>query len=191
MPRPFVYISAEDIFRPVIPARYIETKWEAERGIEAMMADAANYRGVYIRPSACFTISSSSYPCVLIMIFFVFYSGFDLNYPCDSAAHSHFISFPCANVPDMRLVIRRANPTMNSPSRSVILQVWFITPISVLLRHRQPFCSTSPQHFMPEYLELFQRHQAYSDHSVLYFLVMRGRMTWQEVAEQRRRQERG
>lgn len=52
MPRPFVYISAEDIFRPVIPARYIETKWEAERGIETMMANTTDYRGVYIRPSA-------------------------------------------------------------------------------------------------------------------------------------------
>ncbi|EKM82635.1 hypothetical protein AGABI1DRAFT_35050 [Agaricus bisporus var. burnettii JB137-S8] len=51
VPRPFVYISAEDIFRPVIPARYIETKWEAERGIETMMANTTDYRGVYIRPS--------------------------------------------------------------------------------------------------------------------------------------------
>jgi hypothetical protein len=52
VPRPFVYISAEDVFRPVIPARYIETKWEAERDIEAMMAKTTDYRGVYIRPSA-------------------------------------------------------------------------------------------------------------------------------------------
>jgi len=29
----FVYISAEDIFRPVIPARYITTKREAEKEI--------------------------------------------------------------------------------------------------------------------------------------------------------------
>jgi nucleoside-diphosphate-sugar epimerase len=48
-PRPFVYISAEDVFRPVIPLRYIETKREAEKGIEAMLND--QYRGVYIRPS--------------------------------------------------------------------------------------------------------------------------------------------
>ncbi|KAF9454540.1 NAD(P)-binding protein [Macrolepiota fuliginosa MF-IS2] len=51
MPRPFVYISAEDIFRPVIPARYIETKREAERGIEELMANNTDYRGIYIRPS--------------------------------------------------------------------------------------------------------------------------------------------
>ncbi|KAF8197449.1 mitochondrial protein [Pholiota molesta] len=50
-PRPFIYISAEDIFQPVIPARYIETKREAERGIEHMMIGKSDYRGVYIRPS--------------------------------------------------------------------------------------------------------------------------------------------
>jgi len=50
-PRPFVYISAEDIFRPVIPARYIETKWAAEQGIELMMVNNPAYRGVYMRPS--------------------------------------------------------------------------------------------------------------------------------------------
>ncbi|KAF8163347.1 mitochondrial protein [Crassisporium funariophilum] len=50
-PRPFVYLSAEDIGRPVIPARYIETKREAERGIEQMMHDHPDFRGVYIRPS--------------------------------------------------------------------------------------------------------------------------------------------
>lgn len=51
-PRPFVYISAEDIFRPLIPTRYIETKRQAERGIEGILAGkSAQYRGVYIRPS--------------------------------------------------------------------------------------------------------------------------------------------
>lgn len=50
-PRPFVYVSAEDIFRPVISARYIETKREAERRIEEMMSLNAQFRGVYIRPS--------------------------------------------------------------------------------------------------------------------------------------------
>ncbi|KAF6765252.1 mitochondrial protein [Ephemerocybe angulata] len=51
VPRPFVYLSAEDIFRPVIPAGYIQTKREAERRIEEMMAHHPSYRGVYIRPS--------------------------------------------------------------------------------------------------------------------------------------------
>ena len=50
-PRSFVYISAEDVFRPLISARYIETKREAEQGIEEMMLDRPDYRGVYIRPS--------------------------------------------------------------------------------------------------------------------------------------------
>ena len=49
--RPFVYVSAEDIFRPVIPARYIETKREAERAIEQMVFLNSQFRGVYIRPS--------------------------------------------------------------------------------------------------------------------------------------------
>lgn len=30
---PFVYLSAEDVFRPFVPARYVETKREAERTI--------------------------------------------------------------------------------------------------------------------------------------------------------------
>lgn len=53
VPRPFVYISAEDIFRPVIPARYISTKREAEQGIERLISGNLRdrFRGVYIRPS--------------------------------------------------------------------------------------------------------------------------------------------
>ncbi|KAG7452450.1 NAD(P)-binding protein [Guyanagaster necrorhizus] len=50
--RPFVYISAEDIFRPIIPARYIETKREAEAGIDSLVSQKpGQFRGVYIRPS--------------------------------------------------------------------------------------------------------------------------------------------
>ncbi|KAF7976348.1 hypothetical protein HWV62_7094 [Athelia sp. TMB] len=49
--RAFVYISAEDIFRPIISARYIETKREAERGIQARVRAAPGVRGVFIRPS--------------------------------------------------------------------------------------------------------------------------------------------
>jgi len=50
-PRPFIYISAEDIFRPIVPAAYIETKREAEEQIERMITGRTNYRGVYLRPS--------------------------------------------------------------------------------------------------------------------------------------------
>ncbi|CCM04620.1 uncharacterized protein FIBRA_06804 [Fibroporia radiculosa] len=50
-PRVFVYVSAEDIFRPFIPARYIETKREAETEIEYMMSQNPAHRPVYIRPS--------------------------------------------------------------------------------------------------------------------------------------------
>ena len=50
-PRPFIYISAEDIFRPIIPAAYIETKREAEEQVERLMGTRPDYRGVYMRPS--------------------------------------------------------------------------------------------------------------------------------------------
>jgi hypothetical protein len=53
-PRAFVYLSAEDIFRPFIPARYIETKREAEAALQRMAeAKTDAYRTVYLRPSAC------------------------------------------------------------------------------------------------------------------------------------------
>jgi hypothetical protein len=57
--RPFVYVSAEDIFRPVIPAGYIETKREAERAIEQMMSLNFQFRGVYIRPSVFYSFDDS------------------------------------------------------------------------------------------------------------------------------------
>ncbi|EKM55358.1 uncharacterized protein PHACADRAFT_173469 [Phanerochaete carnosa HHB-10118-sp] len=50
-PRAFVYVSAEDIFRPFIPARYIESKREAELGIERMMLENPAFRSVFVRPS--------------------------------------------------------------------------------------------------------------------------------------------
>ena len=56
--RPFIYISAEDIFRPLIPARYIETKREAEQTISQLLRDHPTHRSVFIRPSKL----SSIYP---------------------------------------------------------------------------------------------------------------------------------
>ncbi|KAF9265435.1 mitochondrial protein [Marasmius fiardii PR-910] len=51
-PRPFVFLSAEDLARPIVPSRYIETKREAEQGIESLVSEKPElYRGVYIRPS--------------------------------------------------------------------------------------------------------------------------------------------
>jgi len=49
--RPFVYISAEDIYRPLIPAGYIETKRETEQKISQLLRDDSNHRSVFIRPS--------------------------------------------------------------------------------------------------------------------------------------------
>ncbi|KAJ6502494.1 NAD-binding protein [Mycena sanguinolenta] len=49
--RPFVFISAADVFRPWIDARYIDTKRAAERGIADLLAPHADrFRGVYLRP---------------------------------------------------------------------------------------------------------------------------------------------
>jgi len=50
-PRPFIYISAEDIFRPIVPTAYIDTKREAEEQIDRMIEGKTDYRGVYMRPS--------------------------------------------------------------------------------------------------------------------------------------------
>ncbi|KAK4698597.1 hypothetical protein P7C70_g7678, partial [Phenoliferia sp. Uapishka_3] len=55
-PSPFVFISAEDIFRPVVPSRYIETKREAEQIIldELALAGPAPtrpIRPIFVRPS--------------------------------------------------------------------------------------------------------------------------------------------
>ena len=47
---PFVYISAEDIFRPIISARYIETKRQAEQGITAVADEQGALRPVLLRP---------------------------------------------------------------------------------------------------------------------------------------------
>lgn len=49
-PYAFVYLSAEDMGRPFIPRRYIETKREAEQGIARLCA-GTDVRGVFIRPS--------------------------------------------------------------------------------------------------------------------------------------------
>jgi hypothetical protein len=50
--KPFVYISAADAFRPVVPPRYIESKREAEFGILRKTADAPELgvRPLLMRP---------------------------------------------------------------------------------------------------------------------------------------------
>lgn len=60
---PFVYISAEDIFRPFVSSRYISTKREAEKIIatEALLAER-KIRPVFIRPSTCSFDQSCRYP---------------------------------------------------------------------------------------------------------------------------------
>ncbi|KAL5489874.1 hypothetical protein ACEPAI_4706 [Sanghuangporus weigelae] len=49
--RAFIYLSAEDIFRPFVPSRYIETKRAAERGIAEILDGREDMRAVFVRPS--------------------------------------------------------------------------------------------------------------------------------------------
>lgn len=53
-PAPFVFISAEDIFRPFVPERYIRTKREAEHVIWTRTledAERPRVRPIFMRPS--------------------------------------------------------------------------------------------------------------------------------------------
>jgi hypothetical protein len=56
-PRAFVYVSAEDIFRPWISEKYIEMKREAESRIDEMISNDMRCRSVHIRPSECCALS--------------------------------------------------------------------------------------------------------------------------------------
>jgi hypothetical protein len=47
---PFVFISAEDIFRPIISSKYIETKRQAEEGISEISDESDNIRPIFLRP---------------------------------------------------------------------------------------------------------------------------------------------
>jgi len=50
--RTFVYISAEDVFRPFVPKRYIDTKREAEENLAQLCAsEAYSMRSVFMRPA--------------------------------------------------------------------------------------------------------------------------------------------
>lgn len=53
-PRPFIFISAADAFRPLVPSRYIETKRQAEIEIGRRCCDhpEAGVRPVFMRPGA-------------------------------------------------------------------------------------------------------------------------------------------
>lgn len=49
--KPFVYVSAEDIFRPFVPAGYIESKRDAEAQISRILVEKPGaFRPVFIRP---------------------------------------------------------------------------------------------------------------------------------------------
>lgn len=68
-PRPFIYISAEDIFRPIVPTAYIDTKREAEEQIDRMIEGKTYYRGVYMRPSLVYHPHLRPYTAALAALF--------------------------------------------------------------------------------------------------------------------------
>lgn len=55
----FVYISAADAFRPLVPKKYIESKREAELEIAKRCSDTSGVRPIFIRPGKSFRINKS------------------------------------------------------------------------------------------------------------------------------------
>ena len=100
-----MYVSAEDVFRPLISARYIETKREAEQGIEEMILDRPDYRGVYIRPSK---------------YFFFDFNEIDLIFGLGLVYHPHYrpLTTPIAALLDLSASIHsNVPPSIPTPSR--------------------------------------------------------------------------
>lgn len=54
----FVYISAADAFRPLVPRRYIESKREAELEIARRCSETDGVRPIFIRPGKSFGLTS-------------------------------------------------------------------------------------------------------------------------------------
>jgi hypothetical protein len=111
--RPFIYISAEDIFRPVISSKYIETKREAERGIEQMIRGRPGYRGIYMRPSTSSFLSTHC--CILGWLITLLFKG--LVY------HAHFrpLTTPPAALLDLSATIHSKIPA-GIPTPSSVLR---------------------------------------------------------------------
>ena len=65
-PRAFVHVSAEDVFRPWIPAGYIEMKREAEIGINRLISGHPTLRAVHVRPSKHKAAMSALWPSCLL-----------------------------------------------------------------------------------------------------------------------------
>lgn len=75
-PRAFIYVSAEDCNRPLVPSGYIETKREAEILIEKMVQDHSGCRSVYIRPCASLLLSRNGYQAYPILIALIYHPHF-------------------------------------------------------------------------------------------------------------------
>lgn len=95
--RPFIYLSAEDVFRPFIPQRYIVTKRQAERRIAEIMRDRTDLRAAFVRPSMCvsFQFSFNSYE-------------FSLGFVYQS--HTRPLTTPIATLLDFSSVVHKKIP---------------------------------------------------------------------------------
>ncbi|THH00429.1 hypothetical protein EW145_g7079 [Phellinidium pouzarii] len=112
--KPFIYVSAEDIFRPFVPGRYIKTKREAERGIRDIMHGRSDLRAAFIRPSESLWIKYNA-QVKEIIITYCCYLG--LVY------HSHFrpLTTPIATLLDLSSTLHHAAPA-NMPTPSSVLR---------------------------------------------------------------------
>lgn len=55
--KPFVFLSAADILRPIVSARYCSNKREAETVIDRIAHQNGHIRPVFLRPGACATFA--------------------------------------------------------------------------------------------------------------------------------------
>jgi hypothetical protein len=115
--RAFVFVSAEDIFRPFVPARYIESKREAELGIERILATQPGFRGVYIRPSAC--LSSHCIFCLLTQFITMYWTWMRAGL----IYHAHFrpLTTPIAALLDLSVSLHANLPSV-LPTPSGVLR---------------------------------------------------------------------
>lgn len=117
-PSPFVFISAEDIFRPFVPSRYIESKRQAEKVILEESEIEVGERGirpVFIRPSLIYhphLAPASTLPATLF----------------EATSHLHNLippSFHIATIPASTPKATNVHdPSSPSPSRVEPLPDW-------------------------------------------------------------------
>ncbi|GAA6061660.1 hypothetical protein JCM10212_000843 [Sporobolomyces blumeae] len=133
-PSPFVFISAEDVFRPFVPEGYIKSKREAEKVIAGEAAVDAGERGVrpvFIRPSLIYhphLAPASTLPATL------FEATAHLHSLIPSSLHLHPSSTsrpasPLASPLSPRSSDLNADPSSLPPSWASLARLFQIPPI--------------------------------------------------------------